>query len=260
MNKVAVSCAIGVVAGLVLAGAYIAAPYAGLQIAAAQAMVFAAILAFCSSTAAFVLVALNKPVKEKVPRSTRFNDLPATEFVRPLQEPGGLHITMRPDSTVEILDVYRHPETYADKSILVTLKKSSGKSVFNPVVLRQLFTALKTFAKFDHILLMNEHDEFVGYIPALRARTDFIGNNGESAITKYIINVLAEPATSSILRDIGGLSTDEMISDNDTIARAVELTWDGLKRGLVICKGRRNRKPVSIIFKEDLYKLAAYGA
>ena len=161
---------------------------------------------------------------------------------------------------MEILDVYRHPETYADKSILVTLKKSSGKSVFNPVVLRQLFTALKTFAKFDHILLMNEHDELVGYIPALRARTDFIGNNGESAITKYIINVLAEPATSSILRDIGGLSTDEMISDNDTIARAVELTWDGLKRGLVICKGRRNRKPVSIIFKEDLYKLAAYGA
>ena len=46
MNKVAISTAIGVGAGVALAGAYIGAPYAGLYLTPTSVMVFAAVVAF----------------------------------------------------------------------------------------------------------------------------------------------------------------------------------------------------------------------
>ncbi len=160
----------------------------------------------------------------------------------------------------ETLDVVKHSSSYLDRPVLVTIKKSKDTRVFNPIVLKQLFAALKPFPGFLHILLTNEHDEFVGYIPAWRARTDFTGTNAETKIREYIVDVLADPSTSTKLRDIGGLAMEDWISDGDTVAAAARKTSEGLLRGLVICKSGRKRKPYGVIFTEELYKLAAYGA
>ncbi|MDE3115149.1 MAG: hypothetical protein KGL26_06060 [Pseudomonadota bacterium] len=261
MRKIALSAIAGVIAAALVSGAYFGARYAGLAVSPELLMGVAATLAFGASTAGFMLMAMSKTgEKKKVTRSTPLSDLPAKEFVQALCEDKAVQIVMRPDSLAETLDVVKHSSSYLDRPVLVTIKKSKDTRVFNPIVLKQLFAALKPFPGFLHILLTNEHDEFVGYIPAWRARTDFTGANAETKIREYIVDVLADPSTSTKLRDIGGLAMEDWISDGDTVAAAARKTSEGLLRGLVICKSGRKRKPYGVIFTEELYKLAVYGA
>jgi len=261
MKKIALSAIAGIVAAALVMGAYFGARYAGLAISPELLMGVAATLAFGASTAGFALMAMSKPSeKKKVTGSTTFAELPASEFVQALCEDKAVQIVMRPDSLAESLDIVKNPASYGDRPVLVTIKQGKDSKVFNPIVLKQLFVALKLFPGFRHVLLINEHDEFVGYISAARARTEFTGANAESQIRKYIVDVLAEPSTSVILRDITGLAMEDWISDDQSVADAAKRAWGGLVRGLVICKDRRKRKPYGIIFAEDLYKLAAYGA
>ena len=261
MKKIALSAIVGIAAAALVAGAFLAARYAGLALSPELLMGVAATLAFGASTAGFTLAAMNKPAeKKKVTRSTALSDLPAREFVQALSEDKAVQIVMRPDSLAEALDIVKNPASYTDRPVLVTIKKSKDTRVFNPIVLKQLFRALQSFPGFLHILLANEHDEFLGYIPAWRARTDFTGANAESQIRKYIVDVLADPSTGTALRDIGGLAMEDWISDDKTVADAARKTSEGLLRGLVICKDGRKRKPYGVIYTEELYKLAAYGA
>ena len=261
MRKIAISAIVGIAAAAIVAGAYVGARYAGLAVSPELLMGVAATLAFGASMAGFTLMAMSKPAEKKKPtRSTPLSDLPAKEFVQALAEDKAVQIVMRPDSLAETLDIVKHPASYTDRPVLVTIKKNKDTRVFNPIVLKQLFTALKPLSGFLHILLTNEHDEFVGYIPAVRARTEFTGANAESQIRKYIVDVLAEPSASVILREIGGLAMEDWISDDQTVADAAKRAWGGLVRGLVICKDRRKRKPYGVVFAEDLFKLAAYGA
>lgn len=270
MRKIALSAIVGIVAAAVVAGAYFGARYAGFAISPELLMAMAATLAFGASTAGFTLMAMSKPAeKKKITRSTPLSDLPAKEFVQALAEDKAVQIVMRADSLAETLDIVKHPASYMDRPVLVTIKKTKDSKVFNPIVLKQLFTALRPFPEFRHILLTNEHDEFIGYIPAAAARgsianpddhESFTGPNGETQISKYIVDVLNDPASSTRLRDIGGLAMEDWISDGDSVADAAKRTWDGFVRGLVVCKDRRKRKPYGVIFAGDLYKLAAYGA
>lgn len=254
MNKVAISCAIGVVAGLALAGAYAAAPYAGLVVAPSTLMVVAAIVAFGSSIAILTLTALNKPEKEKEKKQgLRLSELKEADYAH--FPTTGLRIVLKPDTAIGELDVFRHPDAYAQKDILLTIKKSSGKTVFNPILIKQLFKKLSGFDKFMHVLLVNEHDEFVGYIPAYYARTKLTGDTSESQIRKYIIDVLADPKISYTLIEIGGLSKDETVSDNERIGDTLKRISESLFRGLIVFKDKRNRKPIGVIYSEDLVKL-----
>jgi len=259
MKKVAISCAIGVIAGLALAGAYFAAPYAGVSVAPATLMIAAAIVAFGSSVAILTLSALSKPEKKDDKRPTkRLSELADGDYAH--FPTTGVRIVLRPDSSIEELDVVRHPSGYTDKNIFLIIKKSSGKSVFNPVILKRLFEKLSGFGSFTHVLLVNEHDEYIGYIPAGYVRRELLSaEDTESLIVKYIVNVLANPRGSDVLRQISGqisgLSVDECISDNETVSAALKKVTGGLFRGLVVFKDTRNRKPIGVIWSEDLIKL-----
>ena len=258
MNKTAISIAIGFTAGLALAAAYIGAPYAGFTFAPAQVMVAAAVILFGSAVALLTMSALAKPEKKKPRSSKRLSDLGVDDYSH--FPTTGLRIVLRPDSVIEELDVVRNPSSYTDKSVFLIIKKSSGKSVFNPVILKRLFERLSGFANFAHVLLVNEHDEYVGYIPAGYVRRELLSaEDTESLIVKYIVNVLASPRGSDVLRQISGqisgLSVDECISDNETVSTALKKVTEGLFRGLVVFKDTRNRKPIGVIWSEDLIKL-----
>ena len=253
MNKVAISCAIGAGAGLALAGAYVGAPYAGVTLTPPAVMVFAAVVAFGSSIALLTMFAFAKPEKKKAPSTRRLRDLGADDFAH--FPTAGARIVVRPDSAIEELDVVRKPSAYTKKDIFLTIRKSSGKTVFNPILLKRLFVALKDFESFIHILLVNEHDEYIGYIPAAYARAFLIGSDAETRIVKYIVDVLANPGYSVVLREINGLAMKECISDDDLVSSAQRRVTEDHLRGLVVFKDKRNRKPLGVIYEEDLVKL-----
>ncbi|MGA7675309.1 MAG: CBS domain-containing protein [Rhizomicrobium sp.] len=258
MNKIAISTAIGVGAGLALAGAYIGAPYAGVYLTPATVMVAAAVVVFGSSIALLTMTALSKTEKKKAPSTRRLRDLGADDFAH--FPKSGVRIVVKPDSVIEELDAVRNPSSYTKKDIVLTIKKSSGKSVFNPILLKRLFVALKDFENFVHILLVNEHDEYIGYIPAAYARAFLVGSDAESLIVKYIVDVLANPGYSIVLRDINGLSMKACISDDALVSAAQTKVTENHLRGLVVFKDERNRKPFGVIYEEDLVKLTMKNA
>jgi hypothetical protein len=256
MNKAGKAATAGAVAGLVLGGAYFAAPSAGLRISPEEIMVLAAVFAFASAVSLLTLAALNKPEKKKEKSKLQLSDLSETDYAHfPLS---GARIVLRPETEIGELDVVRNPAAYLKSDIFLTIKKSSGKQVFNPILLAGLFDKLKDFEKFIHILLVNEHDEYIGYIPAAYARMSFHSgaDNVESVIRKYVVDVLAAPLIGSILHEINGLSIDECVADHILVADALKKVSEGLLRGLVVFKNKRNRKPLGVIYAEDLVKLA----
>jgi hypothetical protein len=259
MRKVAVSVAIGLFAGLALVGAYIGAPYAGIHPDPALAIVVAAALAFGSSTALFAQTALGKPVPK--PKGSellgkKIRDLDAgfvTAF--PSDGTGTLRLVIKPDTRIDLLDVVKNGTSYENNKILVTFRKSSDKNaVFNPIPLKQLFLALKDKANFLHVLLVDDHDEYVGYIPAFYARSNFTGDNAETMIRRYIIDVLAGSLPSDTLRSIGGLGSNDWISNEEKVASAMKRMADGLLRGLVVLRGGRHRQPIAVIYADDLIR------
>ena len=258
MNKIAISCAIGAGAGLALAGAYVCAPYAGVYLTPTAMIVSAAVVAFGSSIALLCLSVLGKTEKKLEKSSKRLSALSLEDYAH--FPATGVHIVLRPDSVIEELDVVRHPEAYAKKDVFLTVKKSSGKTVFNPILIKRLFERLSRFENFVHILLVNEHDEYIGYMPAGYARLRLLGEDAESLIRKYIVDVLADPKTSAALIEIGGLSKDETISDGERVADALKKAAEGFFRGFVVFKDKRNRKPVGVIYTEDLVRLSMKNA
>ena len=259
MKKVAISSAIGVLAGLALAGAYFAAPYAGVYVAPATLMIAAAIVAFGSSVAILTLSASSRPEKKQEKKLTkRLSELALEDYAH--FPTSGVRIVLRPDSVIDELDVVRHPDSYTKKDVFLTIKKSSGKSVFNPILIKRLFEKLSRFPNFVHILLVNEFDEYIGYVPAGYVRWHFLGEDAESLIRKYIVDILSDPKTSTALIEIGGLSKDETVSDHDRVADALKKASDGFFRGLVVFKDTRNRKPVGVIYSEDLVRLSIASA
>ena len=87
-------------------------------------------------------------------------------------------------------------------------------------------------------------------------RLRLLGEDAESLIRKYIVDVLADPKSSAALIDIGGLSKDETISDGERVADALKKAAEGFFRGFVVFKDKRNRKPVGVIYTEDLVRLS----
>jgi hypothetical protein len=262
MNRIAVAS--GLAAALVLAGAYFGAPYAGLHLQA-PLIAIAACLAAGYAVAGLIHMGFARPAFGKAYASSRLNEEPVVRFVVPFKEPGTVAVLAQPGISLDVMllrngSMFKEPEKHAGKKVFLTIKKSK-KEVFNPVVLRSLFEAIKPFDKSEHMLLVNEHDEVVGYIPWVRAAKEFVGENAETKIRKYILDVLDDPAKSIELRKLDGMGADDIISDTATIHEAARMTWfhDPL-HGLVVYSGRRNRKPIGIINKNALLQLIATGA
>ncbi len=255
VNKGVIAALVGLGAGLVLAGAFFGAPYAGVSISPTLVMISVAIFVFASTVTLLTHTALTAPEKKGPRPWRRIGDLGLKEYLH--FPKGGLRPVLRPDSIIDEWDLLRHTAHYKDDEVFLTIKKAKGKLIFNPLVIQRLFKQIAGFPGFMHILLVNEHDEYIGYIPAPYARMKLTGSEAESLITKYIIDVLADPKQKGIdLREIGGLSIDETISDNETVSGALQKLSEGLFRGFVVFKDKRNRKPLGVIYEADLYRAA----
>lgn len=255
-SKGVVSAASGLAAGLLMIAAYFGAPYAGLHLTPATLTLAAAVAAFGASVALLTLTALHAPVDKKPAQSRKLRDLDDKAFAR--FPGGGVRLVLKPDSVIEEFDIVRNAsaaERYAKKDIFLVIKKSNAKMPFNPLIIKKLFHALRLFEGFVHIVLVNEHDEYVGYMPAAYARLYLAGDNAESQIVKYIVNVLANPDSGTVLRDIRGLSKHDVIFDHNTVRDAQKKVTEDHLYGLVVFKDKRIRKPLGVIYEEDLVKL-----
>ena len=263
-DKGVVAALIGIGAGLLLAAAYYGAPYAGFQFTPASLTLVAAVAAFCASVSLITLAALPKPKKKKV-AELRIRELANDAYERfPTDGPRPV---IRPDMLAKDIAAVREAGSskYADKNIFVTIKK--GKGVFNPNVLKQIFIGLKGYENFVHILLVNEHDEYIGYLPAMYARTYMIGDTGETLIARYITDVFENPNRGD-LREINssvfdgrvwkkciGLTVRDCISEDRSVFDAMRMVTENHVRGLVVYKGDRIRKPIGVLWDEDLVRL-----
>lgn len=255
-SKGVVSAVTGFGAGLLIAAAYVGAPYAGLHLSPTVVTLAAAVTAFAASVALLTLTALTRPDEKKPATSRKLRDLDKKAFAHFPSH--GVRLELKPDSTIEEWDIVRNPsarESYADRDILLVIKKSKAKQPFNPSVIRKLFNALKLYQGFIHITLVNEHDEFVGYMPAAYARLYLTGDGAEAQIVKYIVDVLTNPDAGTVLRDIRGFSRHDTIFDHMTVRDAQKKVTEDHLYGLVVFKEKRNRKPLGVIYEEDLVKL-----
>jgi hypothetical protein len=268
MGKVAIAAA----AGVVVAGILLAAMYLGIQLPPALLMSVAAALSVGAATAVLTRYALDRP-KER-PRGSellgkRIRDV--KDLVTGFPKGGGaVQLVIKADTIVDELEVVKNPASYADRDIVVKFKdngkpSSNPGAVFNPVTLKRLFSALKGQPNFLHVLLLNSHDEFVGYIPGFRAKTQFTGPNGEGQIVKYIIEILADHdeksdedgtsyAKSVILREIDGLAKTDVINDEVKVEDAQRRMQGGFHR-LMVLHGGRHRKPTGLLFSERLLEV-----
>lgn len=247
MNRVAISAAIGVIVG---AGA-MAAPYFGVVIP--QPLMMGATLALMLGAAAAVLArttldaAASKSGKE-ILGNTQLKK--AANIISKFPDGKGyLSLSIRPDTKVDELEVVKHPQNYTAKDILVSLKAASER--FNPVELKRLFVALRDQPGFVHLLLLDKHDEYIGYIPGFYAKREFTGAQAEVLLAKYVTDVIGEPDKSVYLRDIEGAANVDVISDEAKIADAFEKMAGSFRR-LVVLDGGKHRKPLGLVNFGDL--------
>ena len=246
MNKVAVSAAFGVA----VAGAAFAAPYAGVPVTPALMMMGAAALSAGAASAVLTHSILSRPSKgarhdllsERISTSGLMLAFP--------KQSESMALSVRPETKPELLDVVKYPGKYTNKDIVVWLR-GSREEKFNPVQLKQLFTALSREGNFLHVILTAKNDEFVGYIPASYARLRFVGPDAEVLIARYVVDVFADQANSVYLREIGGAGTFDVISDTAEVSEAIKRMAGGFKR-LVVLHNGYHRKPVGIIDFSDL--------
>lgn len=249
-SKGIVAAGVGVGAGLLMMAAYVAAPYAGVHVSPTVLTLTAAVAAFCASISLLTLTALTRPEPKKIPAQRRLSDLSESDYPH---FPKRVKIVLRPDTAIDELDVMRDGVSYQSNDVLLTIKK--GKGDFNPVYINRLITQLKNCPNFLHIVLVDEHDEFIGYIPAFYARDKMTGPGAEATITKYVNNVLAAPYGESIkLHEIGGLSIEDTIFDHETVAEALKRLSGGF-HGFVVFRHKSRRRPVGVIWEDEIVQL-----
>jgi hypothetical protein len=258
-NKGIVSAVAGIGAGLLMTAVYVIAPFAGIRISPAMVTMMAAVAAFAVSVALITLTALSKPDDKKAKPWMRLGDLQPGQFLAFPRS--GPRIVIKPDTLLKDLDLDRNEASYQKNDVMVVIKKGTGKATtFNPLVIGEILTKIAPLGGFNHLLLLNEHDEFVGYLPSWPVRTTILGNNAVLQITKYIINVLNDPVgKSATLREIGGMGLAEMVPDTILVTHALKTLSEGLFRGLVICKGKRNRKAYGVIYEDALVRATVSG-
>ncbi len=254
MNKVAISAAIGVV----VAGAALASPYFGVHVPLATMMLAAAAISMGAASAVLTNALLTKPPKKSGSGFMSERLASSGLILKFPKVSDSLALSIRPETLPEHLDVVRNPSKYASKDIVVWLR-GAGDAKFNPVLLKQLFTALSREGNFIHVILTAKNDEFVGYIPASYARVRFTGADAEVQIARYIVDVFADHANSVYLREIGGAGKIDVISDTAEVAEAMKRMAGGFKR-LVVLHDGYHRKPVGILDFSDLMSSTLTGS
>ncbi len=254
MNKVAISAAVGVT----VAVAALVAPYLGMHVPLATVMMSAAALSMGAASAVLTSAVLAKPKKN--PGNGLLGErLGASGLILKFPKVSeSLALSVRPETRPEHLDVVKNPAKYTSKDIVVWLRGGSEEK-FNPVLLKQLFTALSREGNFLHVILTAKNDEYIGYIPASYARLRFTGSDAEVQIARYVVDVFADHANSAYLREIGGAGKIDVISDTAEVSDAIKRMAGGFKR-LVVLHDGYHRKPVGLVDFTDLMGGTLTGA
>lgn len=251
MGKVLVSA----VAGAVAAMAAMAALGFGVKVSPEILMTAAAALSVGAAVAVVTRLAVETPAhrhdRDKF-LAKRIRDIKDLVDLFP-KGSGTVQLSIRSETGADDLDIVKNPQKYRDKDVVVTIKE--GGKTFNPVTLKKIFLALKQQPNFVHLLLVDKHDEFVGYIPSLRVKNDFTGDDAEVLIARYIIDVFADHANSANLRAINGLAATDTINDEDSLGRGLDKLQGGFLR-LVVLHGGYHRKPVGLLHSERLVSVA----
>ena len=253
MNKVAVSAAVGVG----VAGAAFTAPFAGVQVPLETLILAGAALTMGAASAVLTSAILAKPAR-KARNDLMSASLNTSGLILKFPKPSeSMALSIRPETRPELLDVVKNPGRYS-KDIVVWLRGNKDEK-FNPVLLKQLFTALSRQGNFLHVILTAKNEEFVGYIPASHARTRFCGPDAEVQIARYIVDVFVDDANSVNLREIfGGAGKSDVISDSDDVSDAVRRMAGGFKR-LVVLHNGYHRKPIGLLDFNELMSGALTG-
>lgn len=257
MNKVAISALIGIA----VAGAAMAAPRFGYPIPLPTLMMAAAALSLGAAMAVLTRLAMEKaPPKsgQQLLAGTQIKKAESIYTRFPKEGDGSAPIMLRPESNVNVLDIVKNPGKYTSKEVMITLKQG-GPTSFNPAELKKLFAALTQQPGFLHLLLRDEHNEFVGYIPGPAAKDRFTGSNAESNIGRYIVDVFADPTTSSYLHEVFGASRLDWIDDEKNLSDAIQRMAGGF-RCLVVLDDSNRRKPLGVITYETLMGQALKAA
>lgn len=248
----------GIGAGAMLFGAYVAFQSYGGHIPPDLTIVGAAAVVFASAVAVFALTIMDKPAYRGGRPALKLNEEPATEYIFPFRGENVAQIIAKPEMPLAMVlarfgETFKRASSEMTKDITVTLK-ASNRMPFPTITLQQLFLTLKPF-KLEHVLLLSDKDEFIGYIPGRRASKEFTGDNAAEKITKYIVNVLDKPDTCAVIREIGGAPEADTVKDTDTALYAEGMLWANESvSGLVV---RRKSRPVGYISKVDVLRLKA---
>ncbi|HTT98489.1 MAG TPA: hypothetical protein VMF58_10595 [Rhizomicrobium sp.] len=250
---------IGAAAGLALAGVWFGAPYAGLHIQPATIVAIAAILAFATSTATFALMAFQRPAPGgDVRTSIHLDEAPATNAIFAFSDENLAQIVVKPEMPLAAAlarfgATFNKPASEMNKNIIVTIKASRHKT-FATATLPQLFLMLKSF-KLLHVLLLDDRDRFIAYIPGARALKEFTGNDAVEKITKYITSVLENPERSEVVHELGGAAQLDTIRSSQDLGDARKELWKSEQlQGLVVM---RKLKPIGYIRRLDVLDLAS---
>ncbi|HWD29488.1 MAG TPA: hypothetical protein VG387_20115 [Rhizomicrobium sp.] len=257
MRKRLIAALIGAGAGALALCAYYALLYAGIRIRPELLIGGAAALVFAGAVAVFSLVAMDRPAFRKVRPAILLNEEPAKEFIYPFKPDGAIQIAAKPEQSVgEMLvrygDAFKAAPDKLTKDIVLTVR--AGKTDFPHQSLLQLFAILGQY-NLEHVILLDEKGDFVGYIPGKRAKKEFTGEKALANIDKYIVTVLKKPAESAVLRDLGGATRDDTIEQNDTSMNAQAKLWANDKvQGLIV---HQHLKPVGFISRMDVLRINA---
>jgi hypothetical protein len=173
-----------------------------------------------------------------------------------------VRLSIKADTPVDELEVAKNPVNSVNRQIIVELRDSS-KRPFNPVALKKLFVVLKDQPGFHHLLLFSREDEFLGYIPGIRAKDKFTGADGEQQIVDFLIRLFEyyaeDPEETGRprkglppdLQKIDGLPNTDVISDEAKLSDARARMEGGFHR-LVVLHNGRHRKPIGLLHSEQL--------
>lgn len=282
-RTIAIALAGGVGLALVMVGGPFAALGLGLRLDPLILLAAAVALAVALVAAVLIFLLLDRPQAGPVYVPSKLTEDPVVHFVSPFMADGVIALLAQPNVPLDRIlmrhnSVFEKPEEQRDRKIFLTLqkvpqKKGKEAAVFNPVRLRELFEKLKLFDKSEHVLLLDEKDQFIGYIPWANAIKDFTGENGETKISNAVIAVFADPQDKKsvkALRAMNGMAADDCISDNATIRDAARLMWGPVPgekpteeppvNGLVLYHGKKHTRLVGVLTKKSLLQLVATGA
>lgn len=269
-----VALLVGVLVAALLAVAYFAPPYLHVPINPLNVLAVGVILTVGISLAALVRSAMTPPSYPHGGRMTTVSPLnqpPVLNLIAKFHDEDmpSVTVNMSPgDMASEVID--RHAAIFKDldkgrpKQVILVLK--AGRKDFNPVDVRKVFAALTKLKHFYHVLLLDEKGDFAAYLPVENCKKDFMGDIGESKVTDYIVEVLADPKKTGVdlakqadmIHAVKGAIKGDTVSDELDIRDAARKMRDNEKLQALIVM--RKGKPFGVLDKQSVLELSTTGA